>query len=153
MRSRITLIESVVAIAVAMLTLLLLLPAVQAARARARDETCRDHLKMIGLALHNYHAVNNVYPMSQVLGKGHGNGHSAFALILPYFEQVAVYNAYNFHLENWHAANTTTAGAKIAAFLCPDNPTTDPVLPADVKTLDGKPTPGGTEFARAHYGV
>jgi type II secretory pathway pseudopilin PulG len=153
MRPRITLIESVVVLAVTGVTFLLILPAVQAARSKAREETCRDHLKMIGLALHNYHAANNVYPMSQVLGKGHGTGHSAFALIMPYLEQVAAYNAYNFHLENWHAANATSASAKIAAYLCPENPSTDPVPVAEVKTIDDKPLPGGREFARSHYGV
>src|SRR4051794_35639965 len=122
-RSRgITLIEVLVVLCVLAVLTLLLIPALRGARAAARAATCIDNLRQIGLALHNYHAANDCLPMSQVRGEGHGNGHSVFTIILPYLEQAAIYNAYNFWLEVEHVANLTAVRTRIATYLCPDNP-------------------------------
>jgi type II secretory pathway pseudopilin PulG len=153
MRRGISLIESIVILAVVGLSAALLLPAVHAARIRARDESCVNNLKQIGLALHNYHDVYGTFPMSVVIGKGHGNGHSAFTSILPFMEQTAVFNAYNFHLENWDLSNTTAARTTLTVFLCPENELRKPLPAAEVSTLDGKPLKDGEEFGRLHYGA
>jgi prepilin-type N-terminal cleavage/methylation domain-containing protein len=57
-----TLIELLVVIAIIAVLISLLLPAVQAAREAARRSQCRNNLKQIGLAAHNYHDVNNCFP-------------------------------------------------------------------------------------------
>ncbi len=57
-----TLIELLVVIAIIAVLIALLLPAVQAAREAARRTQCRNNLKQIALAAHNYHDVNNQFP-------------------------------------------------------------------------------------------
>jgi prepilin-type N-terminal cleavage/methylation domain-containing protein len=61
-RSAFTLIELLVVIAIIAVLIALLLPAVQAAREAARRTQCRNNLKQIALAAHNYHDVNKTLP-------------------------------------------------------------------------------------------
>jgi prepilin-type processing-associated H-X9-DG protein len=144
----ITLIELLVVVALTGVSLALLLPAVQSARAAARQATCADNLKQIGRALSNYHEMCGVLPMSQVRGEGHGNGHSVLLALLPFVEQHAVYNAYNFDLENYQVANHTAVKTRLEIFLCPDNREIADVAAAEVRFPDSRAL-----FAKAHYGA
>lgn len=82
-----TLIELLVVIAIIAILIALLLPAVQQAREAARRTQCKNNLKQIGLAVHNYHDTYNVFPNSDVGGTGTLSRASAFVSILPYLDQ------------------------------------------------------------------
>lgn len=127
-----TLIELLVVIAIIAVLIALLLPAVQMAREAARRTQCRNNLKQLGLAMHNYHDTFEVLPW------GHGplewNDWSAFAFMLPYMEQAPIYNAVNFNrrlpcpggnctgfASPSHVQNTTTHRQVLEVLLCPSD--------------------------------
>src|SRR5262245_26502753 len=145
---RITLVELMTMLGVLAVLAALLFPAIQQARASARRLECTENLRSIGLALHNYHTANGCLPMSQTVGDGHGNGHSVFTAILPYMEQVVIYNSYNFHLENWHSSNSTSVGSRVSAYLCPDNTNTASTPARELKLEESE-----SSFAKGHYGA
>lgn len=133
----------------------LIMPQIQAAREAARRTQCTNNLKQFALGMHNYASAYDRLPMSAVLGKGHGNGHSGFMGIMPFLEQTAVYNAYNFSLENWDDSNATAMKVKIATFVCPSN-TEAKLLPLDaseIKDHHDKVLPGKNKFGPLHYGM
>ena len=87
-----TLIELLVVIAIIAVLIALLLPAVQQAREAARRSQCKNNMKQMGLALHNYHDTFTVFPPGGTSVAANLNtGHNMFADILPYFDQAAIY--------------------------------------------------------------
>src|SRR4051812_526376 len=93
-RRAFTLIELLVVIAIIAVLIALLLPAVQAAREAARRSQCVNNLKQLGLALHNYESSHGMLPPTCTYDVPTvGNDFSMKAHLLPYMEQVMVYQA------------------------------------------------------------
>jgi len=128
-----TLIELLVVIAIIAILIALLLPAVQQAREAARRTQCKNHLKQLGLALHNYHDVYGVFPPRHHGPTWSGNDpittttspprFSAYISLLPYLEQTALYNTIMANPNNvWSTASMWKI--QIPALLCPTDPLT-----------------------------
>src|ERR1700679_1710963 len=94
-----TLIELLVVIAIIAVLIALLLPAVQQARESARRTQCKNNLKQLGLALAHYHDSTQKFPCG-ASGASGGWGHSFWVPILPYIDQAALYNQWNFNFAN-----------------------------------------------------
>ncbi|WP_437230772.1 DUF1559 domain-containing protein [Planctomicrobium sp. SH661] len=123
-----TLIELLVVIAIIAVLIALLLPAVQQAREAARRSQCKNNLKQMGLALHNYHDAHNMFPFGVRMGGAGGFGPSFNAMILPYIDQAPLYNklvwtGVNDGFAPVHDTNKLYAlNAIIPAFQCASSP-------------------------------
>jgi prepilin-type N-terminal cleavage/methylation domain-containing protein/prepilin-type processing-associated H-X9-DG protein len=153
-----TLIELLVVISIIGVLIALLLPAVQSAREAARRSQCTNHLKQIGLAIHNYDSTLRVLPF----GKGGSYAPSlpgtpvyarwsTHSQLLMFIEQGNLFNSINFNLppetpgmagdvpfmpayQNPGRENATSSRTQVSIFLCPS---------------DGRPLvewPGGTNY-------
>src|SRR5919106_972509 len=85
-----TLVELLVVIAIIGVLVALLLPAVQAARESARRMQCQNHLKQIGLGIHNFEDTNKTLPHSR-----YDNRYTWAVEILPFIEQKALFEQWN----------------------------------------------------------
>ena len=91
-----TLIELLVVVAIIAVLIALLLPAVQQAREAARRTQCKNNLKQVGLALHNYLSALKYFPPASVMPSDRTcQPWSAHARLLPYIDQANLYNRFN----------------------------------------------------------
>lgn len=121
-----TLIELLVVIAIIAVLIALLLPAVQQAREAARRTQCKNNLKQMGLALHNYESSHGAFPPARIDLKPPAvpvaYAGSWTTMCLPYLDQTPVYMVYNFNLSWANPANLPATSTKLNAFVCPSTP-------------------------------
>lgn len=126
-----TLIELLVVIAIIAILIALLLPAVQQAREAARRTECKNKLKQLGLALHNYHDTFTVMPFATITGINRaapapatsGARQNWFHMILPYVDLSTLYNAIQPRIQaNQFPGGWPEASQVLPAFQCPSDP-------------------------------
>lgn len=161
-----TLIELLVVIAIIAILIALLLPAVQQAREAARRSQCKNNLKQLGVALHNYHDNAKQLPIhsSEALlpappsGGWNTNRGTPLVGLLPYVDQAPLHKGINFNLQSAPASGGVAGGniglqqvggkqvnqIGIPAYLCPsdDLPTGGQALSNYAPSLGPAPMPG-----------
>lgn len=169
-----TLIELLVSIAIIGMLIALLLPAVQMARESARRSQCKNNMKQIGLALHNYHDTHNILPPASIwTGKGEPYGVGMIPLgaydrvatgispgtepdrlqanwlilLLPYLDQTPVYNTFDLHQPVDADVNAPGRTTNIAVLKCPSDSLNNSFHERGLLT-----GAHGHEYARGNYG-
>ncbi|MEO2036597.1 MAG: DUF1559 domain-containing protein [Planctomycetaceae bacterium] len=127
-RAGFTLIELLVVIAIVAILISLLLPAVQQAREAARQTQCRNHLKQLALAVHNYVDVATVLPPSAcinpaITATGNNGSWGVHGRILPFLDQGNLYNSVDLTVA-WDFQSAID-GLKIPVYACPSDPRND----------------------------
>ncbi len=144
-RRAFTLIELLVVIAIIAVLIALLLPAVQQAREAARRTQCKNHLKQVGLAIHNYEATSTCFPPGQIrlqfAAMPRVRGWSMYVQLLPYLDQTPLYNNWDFANPLANETNGQT-GRILPMLICPSA-----TLPQNPFTK-----PSGALYALTSYG-
>ncbi len=154
-RAGFTLVELLVVIAIIGVMVGLLLPAVQAAREAARRMSCQNQMKQLALALHTFHDANGQFPHGvegQVSPKASPSnpnpnptayvaGTSWLVYILPFIEQQALYEMYDFGVAHNHANNAPIGNTVVQANYCPSGPAPSKYTDPNGGGVNGNPPP------------
>lgn len=147
-RRALTLIEVLVVMGMVAILIVLLLPAVQFAREASRRAQCLNHLRQLGIALHDYHELHRSLPPTSIwrpVGEPLGMNLTGIGtidrvalgiapsmepdrlyanwaiLILPQLEQPHLYDAFNLDLPISDPANAAARRAELPVMKCPSD--------------------------------
>ncbi len=104
----------------------LLIPATQAAREAARRMQCTNNMKQIGLAMHNYHSTYKAFPPAYTTDANGKPLHSWRTLLLPFFEQQALYSKIDLDKPWDDPVNLPFNQVVVPVFACPSGHTDSP---------------------------
>jgi len=142
-----TLIELLVVISIIGILVALLLPAVQQAREAARRASCKNNLKQIGIALHNYHEAHLTFPPFLINRTGSPSriadvdkGANWLVFLLPYLDQAPLYDKWDLNIP---ANQNPGRSTDLTVFQCPS----DPQSSGNVCSY------AGGDWARGNYGM
>ena len=154
---RFTLIELMVSIAIIGLLVAVLIPAVQQSRAAARTTACKNRLKQLAVATHNFHDVHNAFPPARLIqdlyfyisvvnvGESAGRDEPPWLIrLLPHLEQGALHERW----DEYNIFNRQDVGARetpLTVFLCPERHTLSNAVSDDQTFTSTAPCgcPGG----------
>ena len=136
-----TIVELLVTASVIGVVLAMMLPAVQRAREACRRIQCRNNLRQLGLALHNYESTDGTFPPSTIgaIGDvsgpcdqdeievpdnpGHCTGYASWtAMCLPMIEQPNLFSSYDADQAWCSLANRPVVRTSLDVFVCPTTP-------------------------------
>ncbi len=123
-RRAFTFVEFLAVMAIIAILLSILFPAILQARHAARRAQCKNNLRQIGLAMHNYLDTFGVYPPGYLHQTdphevANASGFGWGALLLPFSDQQALYGTFNFNVPIWDDANATARTVRIPNYICP----------------------------------
>jgi prepilin-type N-terminal cleavage/methylation domain-containing protein len=128
-RSGFTLTELLTVTAILSIALAIAIPAIQRARESARQLQCKNNLKQIGLALHNYHEAFGRLPSGFIGVNAQGQpevsgptGWGWAAMILPQLDEEALFNNIDFGRSILDSENAAVAHNQLPEFRCPSDP-------------------------------
>jgi prepilin-type N-terminal cleavage/methylation domain-containing protein/prepilin-type processing-associated H-X9-DG protein len=117
-RTGLTLIEFLVVCAIIAILVALMLPGTRGG-ARARRSQCKNNLKQLGLALHNYHDTYGSFPPAYTVDEAGNRLHSWRTLILPYVDQAPLYETIDLSKPWDDPVNAQAFEASLYAYQCP----------------------------------
>jgi prepilin-type processing-associated H-X9-DG protein len=131
----------------------LLLPAVQAARESARRSQCGSHLKQLGIAMHSYHETFGILPPAGLKRNPPGSfipprPASGFVSILPFCEEEALFERWNFNIGPDFEPNLSLTRAPLAIHRCPSMRLE---IQGPGATCDSRPAPSSYALSTGSY--
>jgi prepilin-type processing-associated H-X9-DG protein/prepilin-type N-terminal cleavage/methylation domain-containing protein len=138
-----SLIELLIVIAIIAVLIGLLLPAVQKVREASARAKCSNNLKQIGLALSNYESANGQFPVNIATPR-----HAWTAVILPYIEQNALADIYDYAVPWYDPSNAEAILTPISIYQCPSAMISTPLY-----TEVFVPTTAAGSISNRYYGA